>query len=47
MATFTQRRELVAELVPWDDPNFGVDEQWARFYPYTAEVPAGGRWNCR
>ena len=33
----------MAALVPWDDPNYGVDEEWARFYPYTAEVAAGGR----
>ena len=33
------KRQIIAELVPWDDPNFGTDEQWARFYPYglTAE----------
>ena len=41
--TFEQRRNLLLELFPWDDPNFGVDEQWARFYPYTVEVAAGGR----
>jgi glyoxylase-like metal-dependent hydrolase (beta-lactamase superfamily II) len=41
--TFAERRNLMADLFPWDDPNFGVDEQWARFYPYTAEVAAGGR----
>jgi hypothetical protein len=40
--TFEKRRTLLAELFPWDDPNFGVDEQWARFYPYTAEVASGG-----
>jgi glyoxylase-like metal-dependent hydrolase (beta-lactamase superfamily II) len=40
---FTKRKELMAELFPWDDPNFGIDEQWARFYPYTSEVAAGGR----
>jgi hypothetical protein len=39
--TFTRRRDLLAPLFPWDDPNFGVDEQWARFYPYTAEVQSG------
>ena len=33
---------LLSPLFPWDDPNFGVDEEWARFYPYTAEVGAGG-----
>jgi glyoxylase-like metal-dependent hydrolase (beta-lactamase superfamily II) len=42
-ATFRQRRNLLSEMFPWDDPNFGVDEQWARFYPYTVEVAAGGR----
>jgi hypothetical protein len=33
---------LLSPLFPWDDPNFGVDEEWTRFYPYTAEVAAGG-----
>ena len=42
-ATFTKRRGLIAALVPWDDANYGVDEEWARFYPYTAETVAGGR----
>jgi glyoxylase-like metal-dependent hydrolase (beta-lactamase superfamily II) len=41
--TLGQQRNLLSELFPWDDPNFGVDEQWARFYPYTIEVAAGGR----
>ena len=22
------------ELFPWDDPNYGIDERWATFYPY-------------
>jgi glyoxylase-like metal-dependent hydrolase (beta-lactamase superfamily II) len=41
--TFEERRNLLAPLFPWDDPNFGIDEQWARFYPYMAEAAAGGR----
>jgi hypothetical protein len=41
--TFEKRRDLLAPLFPFDDPNFGVDEQWARYYPYTAKAPAGGR----
>ncbi|MGH9665871.1 MAG: MBL fold metallo-hydrolase, partial [Bryobacteraceae bacterium] len=45
--TFEKQRDLVAALVPWDDANFGVDEQWARFYPYTAEVTPGGRIELR
>ena len=44
-ANFTRRRELMAALFPWDDPNYGLDEQWARFYPYTAEVAPGARVN--
>jgi glyoxylase-like metal-dependent hydrolase (beta-lactamase superfamily II) len=43
METFSKRRLLMASLFPWDDPNYGVDEEWARFYPYTAEVATGGR----
>ncbi len=41
IANFQARRALVKALVPWDDPNFGLDEQWARFYPYTAETKPG------
>ena len=44
-ANFTRRRELMGALFPWDDPNYGLDEQWARFYPYTAEVASGARVN--
>ena len=40
--TLQQRRKLLSALFPWDDPNFGVDEEWARFYPYTAEAAADG-----
>jgi hypothetical protein len=40
---FEQRRHLLAQLFPWDDPNFGMDEQWARFYPYAVDAPAGTR----
>ena len=28
------KRRVAAELVPFEDPNFGTDEQWARLYPY-------------
>ncbi len=37
------RRTQLAALFPWDDPDFGIDEQWARFEPYRREVPSGGR----
>ena len=42
-STFTRRRELLAALFPWEDPNYGTDDAWARFYPYTAVGAAGGR----
>lgn len=35
------KKAAITELVPWEDPNFGVDEQWARFYPYGQQVQPG------
>lgn len=31
---YEQRIEILEELFPWDAPNYGIDEQWAVFYPY-------------
>ncbi|MBM4093297.1 MAG: hypothetical protein FJ276_28380, partial [Planctomycetes bacterium] len=39
--TLRERTRLLQELLPWDDPNFGIDEGWARFYPYATEVRPG------
>ncbi len=36
-----RRTELLWELFPWDSPNYGLDEQWARIHPYGQEVKAG------
>jgi glyoxylase-like metal-dependent hydrolase (beta-lactamase superfamily II) len=33
-----RRRELLHDLSPWDEPDFGIDEQWARIYPYGQEI---------
>ncbi|MEM7384292.1 MAG: MBL fold metallo-hydrolase [Verrucomicrobiota bacterium] len=33
---YRSRTKILAELFPWDDPNYGIDEQWAVFYPYGA-----------
>jgi len=41
--TFEHRHKLLADLFPWDDPNYGVDEQWARFYPYRSSVKANDK----
>ncbi|MBP7050157.1 MAG: MBL fold metallo-hydrolase [Phycisphaerae bacterium] len=42
-SVFKRRAELLRELFPWDEPNYGIDEQWARIHPYGQEVQAG-RW---
>ena len=36
-----ERVELLRALVPWDDPNFAIDESWARFHPYACPVKPG------
>lgn len=38
IANFEKRRELMSALFPWDDPNYGLDAEWARFYPYGSEA---------
>lgn len=32
------RRALLQDLFPWGVPDFGIDEQWARMYPYGQEI---------
>ena len=40
-ATLTKRKELLAELFPWDEPNYGIDERWIRFSPYGLKAKSG------
>lgn len=40
-STLEQRVELLRSLFPWDDPDFGLDEGWARFYPYASAARPG------
>ncbi len=35
------RKRLMQELFPWDEPNYGTDEQWARVYPYGQAIQPG------
>jgi len=35
------RERLIAEITPWEDPNFAVDEWWMRTYPYQQETCPG------
>jgi glyoxylase-like metal-dependent hydrolase (beta-lactamase superfamily II) len=39
---YRARIKILKELFPWDDPNYGIDEQWAVFYPYGANLSPGG-----
>ncbi len=39
--TLEQRRAVLADLFPWDDANYGIDEQWARMYPYGQDCAPG------
>ncbi len=36
-------REILAELLPYENPQFGVDPDWVCIYPYQSEVSPGGR----
>jgi glyoxylase-like metal-dependent hydrolase (beta-lactamase superfamily II) len=41
VSRYRARRNMLKELFPWDDPNYGIDEQWAVFYPYGTTADAG------
>jgi len=41
LSNVNKRRSEFAPLFPWDDANFGLDEEWARFYPYRQKVKPG------
>lgn len=36
-----QRIALLQALFPWDDPNYGIDDGWARFFPYGRTAQPG------
>jgi len=36
-----QRRREFGELIAWDDPNYGLDENWVRCFPYEQEMKPG------
>ncbi len=41
LGALNRRAVLMKDLFPWDDPNYGIDEQWARLSPYGIEARAG------
>ena len=38
---YAERTRILRELLPWDDPNYGIDERWATFYPYGTTLRPG------
>lgn len=36
-----ERNKLFGELFPWDDINYGIDEQWIAAYPYVQNAVSG------
>ncbi|MFB3922401.1 MAG: MBL fold metallo-hydrolase [Terriglobia bacterium] len=42
LGLLAERKQLFARLLPWDDPNFGLDPSWARCYPYRQTALPGG-----
>ncbi|HPO08657.1 MAG TPA: MBL fold metallo-hydrolase, partial [bacterium] len=47
--TLDERVDLLRDLFPWDDPNYGIDEGWASLFPYARHVEPGesGRMEIR
>lgn len=37
----SERTNILKDLFPWDDINYGIDEQWIRIYPYGQKVIPG------
>jgi glyoxylase-like metal-dependent hydrolase (beta-lactamase superfamily II) len=40
-AELVKRTAILRQLSPWPEPNYAVDEGWARIYPYASEATAG------
>jgi glyoxylase-like metal-dependent hydrolase (beta-lactamase superfamily II) len=41
-STRAARIPAMRDLFPWDDPDYAVDDSWARFYPYEQRTRADG-----
>lgn len=39
--TLEEREKLMAEILPWDNINYGTDEYWVNTYPYEQSVKPG------
>ena len=41
-----KRNLLIKELLPWDDVNYGADDQWSWVYPYGQKTKPGETVEC-
>ena len=41
LETLAEREKCYTDLFPWDHANYGMDDQWARCYPYEQEAARG------
>jgi hypothetical protein len=41
LEALSQREILMRKLMPWDNPNFGLDPYWVRAYPYRQSILPG------
>lgn len=41
LSRYRERIAMISDFVAWDDVNYAVDEQWARFFPYGIEAKRG------
>lgn len=41
LAGLAEREKLFSELLPWDNPNYGLDESWVRCHPHEQHVRPG------
>lgn len=40
-AELRKRMAIIAEMAPWPDPNYAIDESWAAVHPYASTVKSG------
>jgi glyoxylase-like metal-dependent hydrolase (beta-lactamase superfamily II) len=41
-----ERNAIIKDLIPWDDVNYGTDDQWAWIFPYGQKAKAGQTVEC-
>ena len=47
MATvLRERNAIIKELLPWDDVNYGTDDQWTWIFPYGQKATGGQTVEC-